>query len=753
MTRRVSLTILTTFATLTLFSLQSFAQDPFTPNIKPRLEVKRVAGTIKIDADLSDPGWLGAATANNFSEHSPGEMILPPVSTQVKVAYDSENFYLAFICQDDPASVRATMCDRDNIFAGDYIGMILDTYGDAAWAYELFFNPLGLQGDLKMISGGDEDMSFDLVMHSRGRLTDTGWVVEVAVPFSSLRFPDRPVQEWRATFWRDRKRNARERSTWAAIDRDEPCFMCQFGYLVGMEGAVPGSRLEVLPYVVGSQASTIKNEDDLRSGLDAKNPDGDAGINLRYLLSSDLNADIAINPDFSQVESDAAQIDVNNNFAIFYPERRPFFQEGADQFGSYTNVIYTRSINDPLVAAKVTGRIGPRTSIGFAAARDENSPVIVPFDEFTRLAANGKSTSNLLRLRHSVGDDSYLGFTGTDRRLDSGGSGTVVGPDFSLRFLKKYRLQAQALFSHTREPEAPALFGEDDDLHFDKNRLTASFDGEKFWGHNFYGSLKRDARFWNFDLSVRSVNPRFRADNGFVFRNNLREGNIWNGFFLRPNRKVITEANFYLSTGRIWNYDGRRKDEWVSPEIYLLFPAQTSLEIGGLLSRETFRGVYFGGIRHINVEIESQFSELLHFAAGVNRHRYIARFVSPPVLGDGWEYGVEASIRAGNRLLVIPSWQYSELNYPDDGANIFAGYVLRTRFNYQFTREWFLRMIVQYDSFDNIFSFEPLLSYKFNPFTIFYLGSTHGYANLSNPDDLAPTGRQIFFKLQYLLRT
>src|SRR5690606_37098291 len=227
------------------------AQTPFVPNEKPRLEVGRAAGAIKIDGELDDAGWIGAAKADNFAEHTPGDKVRPPVATEVLVTYDAESFYLAFICYDDPATVRVTMRDRDEIFSDDYVGIILDTYGDAAWAYELFVNPYGLQGDLKMLSDGEEELTFDIVFDSRGKLTAQGWQAEVAIPFSSLRFPHRQVQEWRATFWRNRSRSSRERSTWAAIDRNEPCFTCQFGYLTGIEGAAPGSRLEVLPSLVG----------------------------------------------------------------------------------------------------------------------------------------------------------------------------------------------------------------------------------------------------------------------------------------------------------------------------------------------------------------------------------------------------------------------------------------------------------------------------------------------------------------------
>lgn len=726
------------------------AQTDFVPNNKPVLHVQRCAGDIEIDGELRDSGWDNAVKAGNFAENTPRERVKPPVETEVLVTYDDDNFYLAFICYDDPSTVRASMRDRDEIFSDDYVGIILDTYGDAAWAYEIFVNPLGLQGDLRWIPGGDEDIRFDIVFHSRGRITDQGWQVEVAIPFSSLRFPVKSIQEWRATFWRNRPRSDREKSTWAAIDRDVPCFPCQFGTLIGFENAKPGSRLEVLPSVIGFQSASLRNPQNPRSALENTDPDAEVSLNLRYLLSSDLTADATYNPDFSQIESDAAQVDVNNNFALFYPEKRPFFQEGSDLFNSFSNIVYTRSINDPLFAGKLTGRLASRTAIGYIIARDEHSPQLLPFEEYTALAEVGRSVSNIVRVKQSIGEDSYLGAIATDRRIDDGGSGTVLGADVNFRLNKKYRIGAQLLASHTEEPENSALFG--DASLFDRGRHTAAFDGEKYWGNTAYVGLTREARLWNFELEYRQVSPTFRADNGFIFRNNQREGSFWTGLFFRPRSKTFIEVTPTIAIGRIWNYSGPRKDEWVSPELSLLLPAQTSVQLGWLYSRETFQGSFFPGIRHYRMYVESRFSDPLSLGGQIKRIKYIARRLEAPVLGHGWEIEAFFSLKLFQRLIVRPEYSYEELNNPETDEKIYSGYILRTQLNYQFTREWFLRLIVQYDNFNRVMGVEPLLSYKLNPFTIFYLGSTHSYQNLRETRDMIQNSRQFFFKFQYLLR-
>ncbi|MFH2055087.1 MAG: DUF5916 domain-containing protein, partial [bacterium] len=341
------LRVLLTATTFVFSLLSSRVLADFEPQWKPTLSVAPRSGEIVIDGDLTDPGWQNAAKADGFAETHPGDQVEPPYPTEVLMTYDESDLYMAFVCHDDPATIRATVSDRDAIFSNDYVGVIFDTFGDFAWAYEIFFNPFGLQGDLRMHADGNEDVSFDLVLFSEGRITNEGYQVEVRIPFRSLRFPNKPEQVWRATFWRNRPRAARERSSWAAIDRDDGCWMCQWGTITGISGITPGRNLEILPSLIGYQTGSRLDYSNPQSEFSNEDFDGEAALNLKYGLGADITAEVAINPDFSQVESDAEEIDVNNTFTLFYPEKRPFFQRGNDLFATWIDVIYTRSINDP----------------------------------------------------------------------------------------------------------------------------------------------------------------------------------------------------------------------------------------------------------------------------------------------------------------------------------------------------------------------------------------------------------------------
>jgi hypothetical protein len=745
-------TILLLTACVAFLGPASAAEERFNPQFHPTLEVRPLEGQIKIDGELNDTGWLNAARATGFSEITPDNLARPPVETEVLLAYDEKQLYLAFVAADsDPGAIRSSLCDRDEMYNDDYVGVMIDPYGDAALAFELISNPIGVQGD-GLQSLGTEDMSIDLVFYSAGRITERGYQVEMAIPFNSLRFPDKPSQVWRATFFRTHPRESRRQYSWAAIDLDDPCLLCQLGTLTGIHNVRPGGKTELLPSVIGFQSGALRDADDPNSGFENNDPDGEASLGVRYAITPSLTAEGSWNPDFSQVESDPAELDVNETFALFFPERRPFFQEGSDLFDTWYDLFYTRSINDPLFAARLTGRMS-RTSFAYIVAHDEHSPVILPFEERSVVIRSlGKSTTNVVRFRQTFLENSYAGIMGTDRRLEGGGASTTFGADGVCTFFKKYRFEWQFLASCTEEPNDTALTEGINDLLFDNDKHTAAYDGEEFWGHAFYTSFERSAKHWSFDLDYWETSPTFRADNGFVTRNNSRQVCFDTYYDFYPTSPLLDQLEPGFEAGRIWNFDGLRKDEWLSPWLYLLFKGQTELRISYLYSRENYRGIKFDRMDRLELNLDSEFSDPLKLGFYMVVGPRIARNEDPPVMGNAFDFEASMDIKPIDRLLLEPEYQFSRLTRQDDGSEIFSGYILRSRLNYQFTRELFLRLVVQYDDFDKDLTVEPLVSYKLNPFTIFYLGSLHDYRDYESPHDLKQTSRQFFLKFQYLFR-
>jgi hypothetical protein len=279
-----------------------------------------------------------------------------------------------------------------------------------------------------------------------------------------------------------------------------------------------------------------------------------------------------------------------------------------------------------------------------------------------------------------------------------------------------------------------------------------AYDGEEFWGHGIYAEFERDARLWNFELRWNAASPTFRADNGFVTANSRRLAEMWTGLIFRPDTRVFDEITPNVVVARLWNFDGVRKDEWLRPELFMKFKKQTGVSLAYLWSNELFHGIQFDGIHRWSGEIWSDYIESFKPGIWYQSGRTIARNIEVPVLGDSRELSAWAAIKPIDRLVIQPSFDYARLRYHDTTDDIFNGWIFRTRVNYQFTRELFMRLIVQYDEFDERLDVDPLLTYRLNPFTVFYLGSTHDFREIGTTQDMTQTERQFFLKLQYLFR-
>ena len=235
------------------------AAEDFKPLFKPSLEITRTVGEIRIDGNLDEPAWKSAAHIDRFHERTPGDNTRPDVQTDVYLAYSDEKLYVAFDCRDDPSAIRATMSQRDQWSGDDAVVVFLDTYSDATWAYQLYVNPYGIQKDMLRSGFGPLDLGFDLIWESAARRTPTGYTVEMAIPFSSIRFPDQDLQSWRMDFWRSRPREVLKQYSWAANDRADECLPCQWGTVMGIKGVRPGRGLEILPSTVAHQTGEIVN--------------------------------------------------------------------------------------------------------------------------------------------------------------------------------------------------------------------------------------------------------------------------------------------------------------------------------------------------------------------------------------------------------------------------------------------------------------------------------------------------------------
>ncbi|HET6349571.1 MAG TPA: DUF5916 domain-containing protein [Candidatus Krumholzibacteria bacterium] len=734
--------------------------NPFHPNSVLSFDIPRLAEKIKVDGRLDEAAWKSAKKLTNFCEVDPGDNTRPAVKTEAFVAYDADYLYVGFHCYDDNLNaIRATLTDRDRMYADDWVGVFIDTFRDQQNGYEFCVNPRGIQGDLRR-SGNNEDDSFDMVWYSGGQITSDGWTAEFALPFRSLRFPNANAQSWGIHLFRNRPRATRAQMSWAPISRDESCFFCQAATMDGIQGVNQGRHFELLPYVLASQQSDLSVDGGDPYAWQNHSASGEAGVGLKYGITPNHTLDLTYNPDFSQIESDATQIDANQTFALFYPEKRPFFLEGSDMFSSLIDVVYTRSINDPVLAGKFTGKQGANT-VAIMAARDENSPYIVPFEEQSMGVNGGKTFSTIARYKHDIMKASFIGLMATDRHSleGAGGSNTTFGADTQLRFNEVLQLRAQVMGSYTEEPNDTTLSSDFDEIHFGKDHQYDSyFNGEKFAGMATLARLDRSARHWNANLWYEDHSPTFRAESGFITQNDYRMAGGWTDWmFYFDNSKWLERIEPQVDVGRKYNYDGVFKDTWLEPQIWLRFKKQTYFWTGYIWSKERFADELVPGIARWSTSFDTAFNKRISFGGYTHLGHSVVRDRDDPRLGDEFSWGSYVTLRPTSQLRFDGNYDQFTLHELHGGDEIFNTYVARGKLSYQFTKSLFLRVVGQYVENARDMQVDPLLSYKINPFTVFFLGSSHSFSNEDADtgiqfDNYRQTERLFFVKFQYLIR-
>jgi hypothetical protein len=730
------------------------AADGSQPVFKPTLQVTKSSGQIEINGQIDDSGWKSAARIDGFVERFPGENIRADVATQVLVTFDDRYLYVAFVCHDNPADIRSTMSQRDQYSGDDAVCMLLDPYGNANWAYEFFVNPYGIQKDQLWTNIIGEDPSYDLIWESAAAVTDSGYQVEMAIPFASMRFPNQDTQSWRVDFWRNRPRGGFKQYSWAANDRNEQCFPCQFGTLTGINGVHPGQGFQLLPTLVAHQSGEIVDRRNANSPFHNANPQGEFSLGGKYAVSSDVTVEGTLNPDFSQIEADAAQIDVNSTISLMYPERRPFFQEGSDIFRTLFNSFYTRTINDPQFAAKLTGRMGG-TSIGYLGARDLNTPYMIPLDEASILMNTGKSVANIVRGSRAFGNDSRAGFIFSDRRFEHNGSGSVVAVDDDIRLSKTYSIDGQYILTHTAEPRDPDRTSQFGQYKFDRTH-TIAFDGEAYYGTAMITRLKRNARSFGFVLDYDQVSPSYRTEVGYDPLIDYRNLSFGANYTFYPQKSLFSTITPQMYVQQRWKFDGVRRSQFVNVGSECqIRKAQTYLQLYLSRSNELYQQVVFDNLWNIQFNWNSRFSKQVGVGYYVSRGVGIARFAM--TRGDEYNYGINLDFKPIDRLVIQPNLAYAQSVDVNSKSKLYSGYITRTRLVYQASRQMSIRLVVQFDDFDRSWQVDPLLTYRLNSFSVFYLGSSSNYNNLA-PNESAPSqwrlaSRQFFMKIQYLLQT
>jgi hypothetical protein len=737
-------------ATLAAGASGGFAEEP-APLAARRFEVRRAAGAVAIDGALDDAGWQGALAWDVRYEWFPGENVAPPVATEVLVTYDDRSLYVAWRCHDpEPAAIRAHFMDRDSIdtfVQDDHVVLMIDPFDDERRGWQFRVNPLGVQADAIFSENeGIEDWSFDLIWASAAKIGAGGWTAEIAIPFSQLRFPRTAApQTWGFDVGRSWPRNVRHRMTAAPRDRNRNCLLCQIDKVSGFAGIEPGRNVELDP--TATLARTDLRAPFPGSSWDEGEEEGELGLTARWGITTDLTLSGAVNPDFSQVEADAAQLAVNQRFALFFPEKRPFFLEGVDFFATPIDAVFTRTVVDPAWGVKLTGKQGP-SAIGAFVTADEATSLVVPSNQgsFPVLLDGEAVTASVLRYRHDVGANSTFGVLYAGREGDAYRN-RVGGIDGFFRLSPTHTFRFQALGSRTRYPEALAR---------ELGQPEGDFDGTALFFD--YGYQTRD---WVGSLRWEERDREFRADSGFVPRVDFVEqrGFLQRIFWAEEGAKFFRKS-IQLAVRRVEDGHGRLTDAIVDLSASLFGPLQSAVEVSLERREEFFGGVLYDGIERVELYSELQPTGALKLTLYADFGDAVD--VRNGRLAEIAQLSPTLEAKLGRHFNAQLAHTFQKLDFA--GGDIYEANLSQARLVWNFSTRLFVRAIVQHlDLEQNPASFvqpvderleelftQLLVSYELNPQTVLFVGysdNSFGTENLS----LLRTDRTLFAKLGYAL--
>jgi hypothetical protein len=507
---------------------------------------------VSIDGRLDEAAWVDAPVLTGFTQYEPVEGIPASQRTEVRVLMADDAVLFGIRAYDTGGEeIRATLSRRDG-FGGsdDWVRVILDTFNDQRRAFVFQVNPLGVQADGIWVEGrggrGEPvDWSPDFLWASAGRVDDDGYTVEFEVPFKSLRFPDASMQDWGLQVTRRVQRSGFSES-WAPITSNEANRLAQAGSLRGLEDLDPGLFMELNPVMT---ASRLGSWNEASQGLVHDPTASDFGMNLTYGLTSNLTLDGTYNPDFSQVEADAGQITVNERFALFLPEKRPFFLEGTDVFSMPERLVYTRSISNPVGAAKLSGKVGG-TTVAYVGAVDQAGTA-------------GDAVVNLLRVKRDVGGTSSVGLAYTDRMTGGQSYNRVAGVDGRFVIARRYSVDVMAA--------ASADGGQLDDTQ---------------WGSLLSAKFRRASRALSMSASFLDITPAFKARSGFIRQVGITEVDARTGYTWRGGSGAAVESvSASVDAEGTWVreefWSGGAPEEW---DVGLTLSTSLRGNVGGFLS-------------------------------------------------------------------------------------------------------------------------------------------------------------------------
>jgi hypothetical protein len=695
-----------------------------------------------------------------------------PVSqpTEAYLGYTDKNFYAVFLAFDkEPKKLRARMLRRELIDDDDQVGLWLDTFHDHRHAYMFYVNPYGIQQDGLWAENQGPDNSFDTVWHTYSRITGNGYMVMIEIPFKSLRFRRESLTSWGVILIRVIPRNA-EHSFFPVNTNRVQGMLTQEGTIDGFQEISPGRNLQFIPYTSLGAFRALDERDPVGDRFTGKHLQPKAGLDAKMVIKDSMVLDATLNPDFGQIESDDPQVTVNQRFEVFFPEKRPFFQENSNFFRTPFNLVFTRRIIDPLYGVRLTGKMGP-WAIGTLMANDR-SPGRSVID--TDPLSGQNAYFGVLRVNREFGKNNSLGVIYTDRELHTNpnsfctsvrcevGFNRVGGIDTQIKINQNWQMNAQAVTSETRFS-----------------------DGTHQAGPAYMVYAERSSRSMEFNTMYQDIAAGFNAETGFINRTDYRRfSNFW-GWTFHPEGKHLTSHGPQVFQLGMWDHNGTRLTHQLNPSYHWDFPRNSSISIFTVVEHERLRPQDFSTLSadrdytHAvgGAEVHSQYFKWINLSMEMDwgtATNFVPR-TGPPVLARQNTAFMSGVVRPMKGLTVENTYIMTRMQDQNTHLNIFNNHIMRSKWNYQFTKEFSLRLIGQYvttianpgfTTLQNTKSFngDVLFTYMVTPGTAIYAGYNSNLQNLDprlqfTADGLLRTrssfindGRQIFIKLSYLFR-
>lgn len=702
---------------------------------------------VELDGRLSESQWKSALQIQLKYEIDPSENTVALQKTTAYLYEDGQNLFIGFEVYDDRANnIRAYLTDRDQIDSSDQVIVKLDTFNDSQRAFVFAVNPLGIQADSILDEkSGSTDSSWDAIWYSAGRVTEVGFSVEIQIPYSALRFKDSDTQKvWGVSFNRKWPRNVVHEFSNTPKDRNISCEICQFHKIVGFDNVVAPTNIMLIPSLtlVQSESRDIQSINPQWSDSDTENK---ASLDFRWGIDQETYLNATITPDFSQVEADTLQLDINNLSALFLTEKRPFFQDGADFFNSWSRLVYTRIFEEPEYGIKLTGT-DDKHSYAFMALEDKHTNLLLPYEYGTdriRLE-NFQSRSQIFRYNYDIGDKGYIGSTLTYREAE-GFQSSMLGIDGKYWFSGKDFIRFQVLNSETDYPQELIMRRPDQDSDISGNAYSVN-----------YTYQQRD---WSWNYTHHYFDEEFRADTGFVSFGNWTQNGLKVNRFFYPEENDRWWKKFRISGGLIQSeeIDGTPIKDFKE----LIF------ELDGIYQTLTGIQIVQNDSTFIDPAIINQTQNLFELT------RFDAWFEFQPVAGidllferiwgDTINYSTaepaEEDTFIFNLDYQISSQLNTEIEYISQeldsfGARLFKVDIANLRAAYQINENSFVRLTLQKQDLDTSLSSERLAtqliySYKLNPFTLFYLGYSDSFRTQVSSSELLKDGRTLFMKFSY----